>query len=349
MGAPRRTPAEIFADHRAKPYAVLARATADVLPSDLTGVLVALATVRGAAFQGLATDPWVASAEQFRTDLAGLAAEVEAARAVGRVQFTEPLRITDVLPGLLLAARRYPGRPLRLVELGACAGLLLAPEVYRIDYRCSSWQPPGARTTLHCDAEVPAHLLHTPLVIVDRLGLDLAPVDPRDPDAYDYLRTFCWAGDPTRETRLRDALAAVAHDPPPVIATDVVEALPDVLAERVGPEAVTVVVESGLSTYLRGGHLLRLGRTLDAHANQGPLVLLTRAGAAPGIEDLTNSIKVVDLHRPWRSTYAAGDLLTERVRWIGPVAAETGPSATRRSTSQSIRVGTDSRQCRQLK
>lgn len=319
MGAPRRTPAEIFTDHRSEPYAVLARAAADMLPSDLTGVLVVLATVRGAAFEGRATDPWVASAEQFRTDVARLDTEVEAALAVGRVQFTEPLRMTDVLPGLLLAARRYPGLPLRLVELGACAGLLLAPEVYRIDYRPNSWRPAGARVRLACDAEVPAPLLRTPLVIADRIGLDLAPVDPRDPNAYHYLRTFCWAGDPSRETRLRDALAAVAHDPVPVIAADVVEALPDVLAERVGPDAVTVVVESGLSTYLAGGQAMRLGRALDAHAGRGPLVLLTRAGPVPGSDDLTNSIKAVDLHRPWRSTYAAGDLLSERVRWLGPV------------------------------
>jgi hypothetical protein len=259
----------------------------------------------------------VASEEQFQADLANLNVEIEAAQTVGLVQFTEPLRMADVLPGLLLAARRYPGLPLRLVELGACAGLLLAPEAFRINYPRGTWAPPHASADLTCDLDVPPALLTTPLPIADRLGLDLAPVDPCDPGSLDHLRSFTWAGDPERETRLAAGLAAVSRDPPRVMCADVHEALPDILTERVSRDVVTVVLESGLSAYLSGRQALGLGHLLDTRAARGPLVLITRAIPEPGVSDLPNCVKLVDLHQRWRQTYAATDLISERMRWLG--------------------------------
>lgn len=120
-------PEDIFRDHRAHPHAKLVRSARRLLRPELAGVLVTLHAVRAAAFEGRAADPWVASEEQFQADLKHLNVKSEAEQSVGLVQFTEPLRMADVLPGLLIAARRYPCLPLRLVELGACAGLLLAP------------------------------------------------------------------------------------------------------------------------------------------------------------------------------------------------------------------------------
>jgi hypothetical protein len=46
-----------------------------------------------------------------------------------RVQFSEPLRASLLLPGLLMIAREY-GPALRLIELGTAAGLLLAFDRY---------------------------------------------------------------------------------------------------------------------------------------------------------------------------------------------------------------------------
>ena len=309
------SPADIFATHRAQPYAVLARAAAEQLPVDFSGVLAVVATVRAAAFDGRACDPWVAAPEQFCDDLAQLAGEISAARAAKVVQFTEPLRMADLLPGILTIASRYPGRPVHLVELGACAGLLLAPEAYRIDYPHGVWNPDG-RAALTSDLDVPPDLLAGELLIADRLGLDLAPVDSRDPRAFDYLRTFTWAGDPTREPRLQSALAAVAHDPPPVICADVVEVLPEVLAERVTRDVLTIVLESGLSNYLPGREARQIGQTLGTVASRGPLALISRSAQPVAVAGLPTTVSVLDLSARWLRIYAAADLLSERTRWL---------------------------------
>lgn len=310
------SPAEIFRTHRSDQYAQLASTTADLLPTDLTGVLIAMHVVRLAAFDGRAVDPWAASAGEFRADLRRLGDEVAAAQARGLVQFTEPLRMADLLPGLLLVARRYPGLPLRLVEVGSAAGLLLAPQTYRIDYPRGSWHPDGAKAHLVSDLDVPPELLRTPVTIEDRLGLDLAPVDPRSVGTFDHLRSFSWAGDPARETRLASALAAVAEAPPPAMAADAMDVLGDVLAERVSRDAVMAVMESGLTAYLSGRDALRLGQVIERAASRGPVLLLTRGTSAPGADDLLNSVRLVDVYRPWRCVYAACDLVSERTRWL---------------------------------
>lgn len=316
--AQRPTPAELFATHRSAPYAELVRATADLLPSDLTGTLIVLHAVRAASFQGRATDPWLASAAEFRSDVERLDEDIARARAAGLVQFTEPMRLADLLPGLLIAASSYPGTPLRLVELGSCAGLLLWPEAYRIDYPGGSWSPPTARTRLASDLQVPGDLLTTDLTIADRVGIDLSPVDPRTAHAFDHLRSFSWAGEPAREVRLGAALAAVAPEPSALVAADATDALPDLLAERVSRDVVTVVIESGLSTYLSGRQSLALGQVLDAHACRGPLLLITRGRSLPACPELPNSISIVDLSARWRWAYAGTDLLSERTRWVPP-------------------------------
>lgn len=293
---------------------------ADLLPADLTGVLIALHVVRYAAIAGRATDPWYATADEFRADVVRLDDEIAAAHTRGLVQFTDPQRMTDVLPGLLLSAKRYPGLPLRLVELGAAAGLLLVPEVYGIAYPRGSWLPDAATTQLASELDLPPDLLRTPLPIETRLGLDVAPVDPAAPGTFDYLRSFTWAGDPARESRLAAALHAIAPIRPQIAAADVLVDLGDVLAEQVTRDAVTVVVESGLTAYLSDRAVLRLGQVIERAASRGPVVLLTRGTEERGAEDVPNSVRVVDMYRPWRYAFAACDLLSERTRWLDPRA-----------------------------
>lgn len=303
----------VFTANRADAYAALARAFSAEPP--LPDPLVVLHAVRWAALQGRAGDPWSGSPDDVRDDIARLRPEIEAALSRGLVQFTDPQRMTDLLPGLLLAASRYPGLPLRLVELGSCAGLLLVPECYRIRYPRAHWSPGSAVVDLASELDVPPGLLDQRLEIVDRIGIDLAPVDPST--GYDYLRAFTWPGDIAREPRLRAALAAAALDPAPVLAGDVVELLPALLTERVARDVVTVVIESAVSRYLGGGSIRRLGRMLDDAAGRGPVVLVSRTTPAANSRGLTSGVTVSDLYGRWRSAYAATDALSEQVEWTG--------------------------------
>jgi hypothetical protein len=304
----------IFAANRADAYAALATEFAADPP--LPGPhapLVVLHAVRRAALQGRATDPWSGDPAAVRRDIIRLRPEIEVALRRGLVQYTDPQRMTDLLPGLLLASSRYPGRPLRLVELGACAGVLLVPDRYRIRYPGASWTPTGAVLDLESELAVPRGLLGLRLDIEDALGVDLDPVDPAT--GYDYLRAFTWPGDHAREPRLRAALAAVAADPVPILAGDVNDLLPEVLDEKVGRDVVTVVIESAVSSYLGGPSILRLGRLLDQAAARGPLVLLSRTAAPANARGLRSGATVSDLSGRWRSAYAATDALSERAAW----------------------------------
>lgn len=240
-----------------------------------------------------------------------------AAMERGLVQFTEPLRLTDVLPGLLLATRWSRGRPLRVVEIGCSVGILLAPELFRIRYPRGVWDPASARTDLVSDLDVPPSLLQASLPIVERVGLDLAPVNPRDAAAYDYLRSFCWPGDPQREPRLQRAIEALKQDPPPVITADALSALPGVA--RPDRDVVTVIIESALSPYLSGAQALRLGSTLDRLADRTPLMLITR-GPQTAVAGWDASMSLVDLTHRRRQTYALCDLLSERTKWVAEAA-----------------------------
>jgi hypothetical protein len=307
--------APIFDSHGAGAYAGLSRAAAaDSRWSACPSPLAALHAVRVASFAGRATDPFGGDSAAFLHDLNRLESEVDAAVTRGLVQFTEPLRVADVLPGLLLAARWADGRPLRLVEIGCSVGLLLVPEVLRISYPRCVWDPPTAAASITTDLNVPPQLLQQPLDIVDRVGVDLEPVDPEDPEAYDYLRAFAWPGDPAREQRLAGALTALRTCPAPLVRADAITALPDLVSPD--RNVVTVVIESTLSTYLTNRQGRRLSMALDMLSARTHLLFLTR-GPNPDDPVLTGKMSLIDLSRRHRLTYSTADMLSERTQWVG--------------------------------
>lgn len=310
--------AAVFSEHRAPAYARLASAAAvDPEIEALGPPLLVLHALRLAALQGRARDPWIGDPDAFREDLRQLREERSTALARGLLQFTEPLRMADLLPGFCIAAARYAGRPLRLIDLGACVGLHLMPECFEIRYPKTSWSPSTAGITLDSRLDVPAELIERELPIADRLGIDLAPLSATDAGTFDYLRSFAWAGDPAREHRLQAALTAVASGAPTLLAGDVVERLPDVLNQWVSADAVTVVIDSAMSPYLSWSQSLRLGRLLEQMCCCGPLLMLRRGGAIPNSAGLPGSVRLVDLSRRDCVIYAACDFLSERMQWVG--------------------------------
>ncbi len=311
------TIAEVFASHRSPRYAALAKALAgDRRIEEVGPPLLVLAAVRLAALEGRATDPWGGDAGAFRSDVVALGDEIAGRVRRGLVQFTEPLRVADLLPGLFLASRRYPGLPVHLVEGGSCAGILLAPDRFEVTYPQARWRPEGAAASLTSDLDVPPGLLDGELKIVRRVGIDLAPVDPADPASATLLRSFVWEGDPAREQRLLDALRAVAGQPREVLEGYAEELLPEVVGELVSAGNLTVVIDSAFSQYLPLQRALAMAAQVKRLAARGPVVAITRRALAPR-PDFPCAIQVSDLTRPWNLTFADGDILCERTRWLG--------------------------------
>ena len=154
------------------------------------------------------------------------------------VQTNEPGRSAVLFAGLLWLTDRHR-RPIRLLEVGASAGLNLVADRYSyvVDGRelgdpgsplrfVDPWAPPPP-----IDLAAAAAALR----ITARAGCDLAPLDPTQPDDQLTLLSYIWPDEPHRIERMRAALAVAARDPIPVAARHGSEWL----AETLGPAAAT--------------------------------------------------------------------------------------------------------------
>lgn len=151
-------------------------------------------------------------------------------------QTNEPARCTALLPVL----DALPG-PLALLEVGASAGLCLYPDRYSYDYdgvRVGPESPVRLRCLTSGDGPVPRGLPE----VVARIGIDLNPLDPGDPDVRAWLRALVWPGPSAadRLARLDAAIEVAARERPRLLAGDLVERLPE--AVELAPPGSTVVV-----------------------------------------------------------------------------------------------------------
>lgn len=167
-------------------------------------------------------------------------------------QTNEVNRCATLLPTL---SRR--AGPLALLEVGAAAGLCLLPDRYSYEYVTASGRhrldPPAGPSdvVLSCrtdgDTALPARVPE----VVWRRGIDLNPIDVRDPDAVEWLATLVWPGPDhaARVARLRAAAQVAAQDPPQIVRGDLLERLEAVAAES-PPDATLVVFHSAVLLYL---------------------------------------------------------------------------------------------------
>ncbi len=187
-------------------------------------------------------------------------AEVEHLVATRSTQTNEVGRCTALLPGLCHIAARYGWRePLSLLDLGTSAGLNLLFDDYSYIYRAAengavlTAGASGSAVALECTARddltnLPEFRLPR---MVERVGLDLSPVDPFSDDEARWLQACQWPDNPVRFERLRAALANVrssAH-PPRLERGNMLTDLPEVAATMSG-DGPLVVFHSWVAAYL---------------------------------------------------------------------------------------------------
>jgi hypothetical protein len=156
-------------------------------------------------------------------------------------QTNEVARCSYLLLGFELI-RRELVRPLALLEVGASAGLNLLFDRYLYHY--------GDHGTLGPDDSAvvlsPRVMAGVPPVpdtmppVLWRLGIDIRPLSPRDPDDRLWLMACVWPEHQERQQRLERALDLAAQSPPPIVAGNAA----DVLAEAASgaPREATLVV-----------------------------------------------------------------------------------------------------------
>jgi len=161
-----------------------------------------------------------------------------------RTQTNEPGRCAALLPVLASLPQ-----PLALLEVGASAGLCLLPDRYGYRYgeHVVGAGPPLLDCRLVGDLRPP--LPDALPEVVWRRGIDLEPLDVRDPDDVRWLESLIWPGQIDRERNLRGALERAREEPPTIVQGDLTELLEDVASEAPG-DATLVVFHTAVLGYL---------------------------------------------------------------------------------------------------
>lgn len=162
-------------------------------------------------------------------------------------------------------------RPLALVEVGASAGLNLELDHYLIelhhDDASTSTGAPDSTVRLATELRTgawPSASAALPSV-VDRVGLDLHPLDVADPDDARWLAACIWPEQRDRFDRLAAAIALARDDPPRLVRGDMVDDI-DGLVAATPNGAHVVVLASWALTYVERTRRVEFAERLAAAA-----------------------------------------------------------------------------------
>jgi len=240
-------------------------------------------SVGGTPGPGLAAD-FVATAAELRPAIE--------ARVGHGVQTNEVGRAAALVGGFVEIARRS-GLPLRLLELGASAGLNLRWDRFWYDTGVSTFGDPSSAVRFVGVWDDPPPVLDDVTVgVAVREGCDRSPIDPINEDGRLSLRAYLWPDMVDRRARLDAALAIAARVPASVEAADLGAWLEARLAAP-APARATVVYHSIVWQYVDGKSRDRMRAALrEAGRGTGddaPLAWLRLEPAGP----------VADLRLTW--------------------------------------------------
>jgi hypothetical protein len=163
-------------------------------------------------------------------------------------QTNEVGRAAPLMFGFLAVAAEC-GLPLRVLEVGASAGLNLRFDRFRYGSRTVAWGDPASPVDLTGLWLESPRDLGAPLAVAERGGCDRNPLDPAEPETRLALRASVWADQTARLTRLDGALALAARVPARVDRASLEHWLVGQLA-RPRPGLATVVCHAVVIEYL---------------------------------------------------------------------------------------------------
>jgi hypothetical protein len=165
------------------------------------------------------------------------------------VQTNEVGRSAVLLFGFLTVADET-GLPLRLLEVGASAGLNLRWDRFRYKAGSFSWGPPESPVKLDFELEGTAPPeLPSSVEVASREGCDAMPIDPTTPDGQLTLLTYIWPDQLERIARMRSALE-VAREVSASIDREPAAAWAKRMLAESAPGRATVLYHSIMSQYL---------------------------------------------------------------------------------------------------
>jgi len=176
------------------------------------------------------------------------------------VQTNEVGRCAALLGGFLDVVHRT-GLPLRLLEVGAAAGLILRWDQYHYEAGDEGWGDPGSPVRIS-GAFVDAHpRFDVTAKIIERRGCDASPIDPGTEEGKLALQAYMWPDQVERFRRLAAAIDVARRVPAQIDKANAADWVETALATRVHGVA-TVVYHSIVWQYLPSEDRARLERTM---------------------------------------------------------------------------------------
>jgi hypothetical protein len=184
---------------------------------------------------------------------------------------------SGVLVGGFLQIAKETGLPLRLLEIGASAGLNSVWDRYHYQLGAAAWGDPLSAVRIAPSWEGPSPPIDVPIRVVGRFACDIAPIDLEDPAQRLRLKAYVWPDQVERLSRLENAIdLARAHGPKVERANAA-----DWIAARLREPAagsVTVLYHSIMWQYLPSETQASIGASLNAAGgnatNAAPLAWL---------------------------------------------------------------------------
>lgn len=164
------------------------------------------------------------------------------------VQTNEVGRCAALLFGFLMVAGET-GLPLRLLEVGASAGLNLRWDRFAYAADGFSWGAADSPLRLEFELEGEAPALPASVEVTERRGCDANPIDVSTDDGRLTLRSFVWPDQPERIARMEAALE-VANEEPVVLERETASTWARRMLADPAPGQATVIYHSIVSQYL---------------------------------------------------------------------------------------------------
>jgi hypothetical protein len=223
----------------------------DALALRMAGALHALVLTETAPALVACYPPHVATIEQLRAIVAPVVEEhrnhIQA--FLSSAPQTNEVGRSGVLVGGFLQIAEKTGLPLRLLEIGASAGLNAIWDRYHYQFGAADWGDRLSAVRIAPRWEGPLPPLAAPVRVIERLACDMAPVDLEDPAQRLRLRAYVWADQPERLSRLESAISLARAYGPRVDRADAADWVSAKLEEPVDASA-TVLCHSIMWQYL---------------------------------------------------------------------------------------------------
>ena len=204
-----------------------------------------------------AGDPWPAFVTTLEDNLDPIADLIKRP-----VQTNEVGRAGALVGGFLEVARRFD-MPLRTLEIGASAGLLMRWDNYRYEARGQTWGPAGSPVRLCSYNSEKSLPFDVDTVVIERSGCDRAPIDPTTDEGRLTLLSFVWPDQVERVRLLRNALEVALAVPVTVDAAGAAEWIEQQLRQPRSGSA-TVVYHSIVMQYLSDEERARFTQTIES-------------------------------------------------------------------------------------